>query len=101
MINVFAGKVRKTGFFQKAGFPGNSDRIFGICYNNQKLWTMLAESVVDVLVKGQPTAKAPGKIDPEPIVSINQAMMQSPWPKIPRGDLEESDNLLEAVAKPQ
>jgi hypothetical protein len=29
-INVFAGKVRKTGFFQKAGFPGNSDRIFGI-----------------------------------------------------------------------
>jgi hypothetical protein len=30
---VFAGKVRKTGFFQKAGFPGNSDRIFGIYYN--------------------------------------------------------------------
>jgi hypothetical protein len=30
MINVFAGKVRKTGFFQKAGFPGNSVRIFGI-----------------------------------------------------------------------
>jgi hypothetical protein len=22
MIKVFAGKVRKTGFFQKAGFPG-------------------------------------------------------------------------------
>jgi hypothetical protein len=33
MIKVFAGKVRKTGFFQKAGFPGNSDTIFGICYN--------------------------------------------------------------------
>jgi hypothetical protein len=32
MIKVFAGKVRKTGFFQKAGFPGNSDRIFGIYY---------------------------------------------------------------------
>jgi hypothetical protein len=32
MIKVFAGKVRKTGFFQKAGFPGNSDRFFGICY---------------------------------------------------------------------
>ena len=30
MINVFSGKVRKTGFFQKAGFPGNSERIFGI-----------------------------------------------------------------------
>jgi hypothetical protein len=32
MIKVFAGKVRKTGFFQKAGFPGNSERIFGIYY---------------------------------------------------------------------
>jgi hypothetical protein len=33
MIKVFAGKVRKTGFFQKTGFPGNSERIFGIYYN--------------------------------------------------------------------
>jgi hypothetical protein len=33
MINVFSGKVRKTGFFQKAGFPGGSERIFGIYYN--------------------------------------------------------------------
>jgi hypothetical protein len=32
MRKVFAGKVRKTGFFQKAGFPGDSDRIFGIYY---------------------------------------------------------------------
>jgi hypothetical protein len=32
MIKVFAGKVRKTGFFQKAGFPGNSEIIFGIYY---------------------------------------------------------------------
>jgi hypothetical protein len=32
MINVFAGKVRKTGFFQKAGFPGNSETIFGIYF---------------------------------------------------------------------
>jgi hypothetical protein len=33
MIKVFAGKVRKTGFFQKAGFPGDSERTFGIYYN--------------------------------------------------------------------
>jgi hypothetical protein len=30
---VFSGKVRKTGFFQKAGFPGNADKNFGIYYN--------------------------------------------------------------------
>jgi hypothetical protein len=27
---IFAGKVLKTGFFQKAGFQGNSERILGI-----------------------------------------------------------------------
>jgi hypothetical protein len=27
MIEVFAGKVQKTGFFQKPGFPGISERI--------------------------------------------------------------------------
>jgi hypothetical protein len=32
MLEVFAGKVRKTGFFQKAGFPENSDKNFGTCY---------------------------------------------------------------------
>jgi hypothetical protein len=35
MSEVFAGKVRKTSFFQKAGFPGNSDKKFGIYYNVQ------------------------------------------------------------------
>jgi hypothetical protein len=30
MLEVFDGKVRKTGFFQKAGFPGNTDKNFGI-----------------------------------------------------------------------
>jgi hypothetical protein len=29
MIKVFAKKVRKTGFFQKAGFPGNLESNFG------------------------------------------------------------------------
>jgi hypothetical protein len=32
MLEVFAGKVRKTGFFQKAGFPGNADKNSGIYY---------------------------------------------------------------------
>jgi hypothetical protein len=35
MLEVFAGKVRKTGFFQKAGFPGNPDNNFGIHYNRE------------------------------------------------------------------
>jgi hypothetical protein len=34
MIKVFAGKVRKTGFSQKAGLPGNSEKIFGIFYKS-------------------------------------------------------------------
>jgi hypothetical protein len=39
MLTVFAGKVRKTGFFQKAGFPGNSDKNFGIYYKSQRILT--------------------------------------------------------------
>jgi hypothetical protein len=35
MIKVFAGKVRKTGFFQQAGFPGNSERMLGIYYTRR------------------------------------------------------------------
>jgi hypothetical protein len=42
MIKVFAGKVRKTGFFQKAGFPGNSERIFGINYRMNQFWRLLS-----------------------------------------------------------
>jgi putative tryptophan/tyrosine transport system substrate-binding protein len=64
--------------------------VAGIAANDKKLGTMLAESVVDVLVKGRPTAKLPVKIDPEPIVNINQAMMQSPGLKFPEATLKKA-----------
>jgi hypothetical protein len=50
MIKVFAGKVRKTGFFQKAGFPGNSDRIFGICYKQKKPYIVAGKMPVCSLI---------------------------------------------------
>jgi transposase len=40
MINGFAGKVRKTGFFQKAG---NSERIFGIYYRHEQTCRVLTD----------------------------------------------------------
>jgi len=33
MFAIFAGKVRKTGFFQKAGLPANSDKNVAISYS--------------------------------------------------------------------
>jgi hypothetical protein len=36
MLEVFAGKVRKTGFCQKAGFPENSDKNFGISHDRRQ-----------------------------------------------------------------
>ena len=51
MINVFTGKVRKTGFFQKAGFPGNSERIFGIYYKSSSCtgkWCIAMRAMVVV-----------------------------------------------------
>jgi acetate---CoA ligase (ADP-forming) subunit alpha len=45
MIKAFAGKVRKTGFFQKAGFPGDSQRIFSIYYRTTGTRTIKKEIV--------------------------------------------------------
>ena len=72
------------------GKPVQKSVVAGIAASDQKLGTMLAESVVDVLVKGQPTAKVPVKIDLEPIVSINQAMMQSLGLKFPEATLKKA-----------
>ena len=49
MISVFAGKVRKTGFFQKAGFPGNSERILGIYYNLRLIFRIVPEHLATLL----------------------------------------------------
>jgi hypothetical protein len=37
MLEVFAGKVRKTGSFQKSGLPGNSDRSLGTYYKSESV----------------------------------------------------------------
>jgi hypothetical protein len=50
MIKVFAGKVRKTGFFQKAGFPGNSERIFGIYYRRSNTSTRVSKFQIHVTI---------------------------------------------------
>jgi putative ABC transport system substrate-binding protein len=82
--------AKKLPMFSYATEPVRKGVVAGIAANDQKLGTMLAESVVDVLVKGQPTAKVPVKSDPEPIVSINQAMMQSLGLKFPEAILKKA-----------
>jgi putative tryptophan/tyrosine transport system substrate-binding protein len=41
--------------------------------NDVKLGQMLAESIVDVLVKGKPIKDVPVKVDPQPQLVVNAA----------------------------
>jgi hypothetical protein len=51
MIKVFAEKVWKTGFVQKAGFPSNSERIFGIYPMFSRLMVTGPRTAEPLLVK--------------------------------------------------
>jgi hypothetical protein len=41
MLTVFAGKVRKTGFFQKAGFPGDRKEFPAFPINSEGMQPLL------------------------------------------------------------
>jgi putative tryptophan/tyrosine transport system substrate-binding protein len=45
--------------------------------NDEKLGRVLAESVVDVVVKGTPISKVPVRMDPDPEIVVNEGMVKS------------------------
>lgn len=68
-----------TNSSKKPIFSYASDRaIHGataeLAANDEKLGKMLAESVVEVVVKGVPISKVPVKMDPNPEIVINEAV---------------------------
>lgn len=48
----------------------------GISASDEKMGRMLADSVVDVVVNGKRISQVPVKMDPDPRILINQAMIQ-------------------------
>lgn len=67
----------KTPIFSFADKPVHSGAVAGVAADDMKLGAMLADSVVDVVVRDKPIAQVPVKMDPEPKITINEGMMRS------------------------
>jgi putative ABC transport system substrate-binding protein len=80
----------KTPMFSFADKPVKSGAVAGIAADDFKLGGMLAESVVDVLIKGKPVSEVPVKMDPQPKLTINEAMMTGLGLKFPDDILKEA-----------
>ena len=80
----------KTPMFSYADKPVKAGAVAGVAADDTKLGGMLAESVMDVIVKGKPVSQVPVKMDPAPKISINKGMMNSLGLKFPDAILKEA-----------
>lgn len=55
--------------------------------NDEKLGKMLAESVVEIVVKGTPISKVPVKLDTDPMIIVNRSMVSALGLTIPEAVL--------------
>jgi putative ABC transport system substrate-binding protein len=67
----------KIPIFSFAEKPVKDGAVAGIAADDHKLGVMLAQSVVDVVVKDYPVKKVPVKMDTDPKISVNEAMMKA------------------------
>jgi putative tryptophan/tyrosine transport system substrate-binding protein len=67
----------KIPIFSFAEKPVKDGAVAGIAADDQKLGVMLAQSVVDVVEKGEPVKSVPVKMDTNPKISVNEAMMKA------------------------
>lgn len=67
----------KTPLFGYSERPVRNGAVAALVARNDFLGSLLAESVVDVVVKGKPISKVPVKTDPEPEIVINEVVMNS------------------------
>lgn len=75
--------VSKTPTFSFADAPVKSGAVAGVAADDVKLGELLAESVVDVVIKRKPISQVPVKMDPDPQISINESMMKNLGLKFP------------------
>jgi len=80
----------KTPIFSFAEKPVQAGAAVGIVADDVKLGSMLADSVVDVVINRKPVSKVLVKTDPEPKILINQSMMQGLGLQFPQAILEKA-----------
>jgi putative ABC transport system substrate-binding protein len=81
----------KIPTFSFAEEPVKAGAVAGVAADDAKLGKFLAESVVDVVVKGKPVSQVPVKTDPDPRISINETMMNSLGLKFPDSLLKKAE----------
>ena len=81
----------KIPTFSFAEEPVKAGAVAGVAADDAKLGKFLAESVVDVVVKGKPVSQVPVKTDPDPRISINETMMNSLGLKFPDAVLKKAE----------
>ena len=81
----------KIPTFSFAEEPVKAGAVAGVAADDAKLGRFLAESVVDVVVKGKPVAQVPVKTDPDPRITINEPMMNSLGLKFPDAMLKKAE----------
>ncbi len=69
------GHAKKIPIYSYADVPLKLGAAVGTLAREKTLGGMLADSVVDVVVKGKPVSQVPVKFDPEPQVTINETEM--------------------------
>ena len=63
----------------------------GVAADDVKLGELLAESVVDVLIKRKPISQVPVKMDVDPKISVNESMMKRLDLKFPEQILKKAE----------
>jgi putative ABC transport system substrate-binding protein len=81
----------KTPMFSYADAPVKSAAVAGIAADDIKLGGLLAESVVDVLIKGKPISQVPVKMDLDPKICVNESMMKGLGLNFPEAILKKAE----------
>ncbi len=63
----------KKPIFSYADAPIEMGALAGLAAREELLGRLLADSVVDVVVKGKPVSQVPVKMDPDPQLTFNEA----------------------------
>jgi putative ABC transport system substrate-binding protein len=77
-VNLLAiSNTTKTPLFSYADKAVRSGAVAGLSADDRKLGTMLADSVIAVVVNGTPVSEVPVKMDEDPKLLVNQAMVKA------------------------
>jgi putative tryptophan/tyrosine transport system substrate-binding protein len=88
---VAVANKSKTPLFSFAEGRAKLGAIAELAADDEKLGAMLADSVVDVVVKGKPISQVPVKMDPDPKIIVNKSIMQAMGLKFPENVLQSAE----------